>query len=309
MSSHELFHAWNILKIRPKEMMPYDFGKAPVFPTGFVAEGFTTYYGDLFLVQSGVFDYQWYFNELSTLFQRHFHNGGRLNNSVVDSSLDLWVDGYQVGAPNKKSSIYVEGAMVALTLDLMIRSKFNSRKSLNDVMSVLWNDFAKKDIGYSINDIQLICEDVYEESLSQYFEENVYGVKDKTELISKLLKEVGCELSIKSNENLLEGYLGLKTAEQDGTLVVMSIEEKSLGEKHFSFKDKIKKIDGELVTKDTIKGLKPGIHTFLIERQAKEQEISIEASDSLYLKIRRIEKIENPSAKQKDLFENWLNLS
>ncbi|QSE97946.1 M61 family metallopeptidase [Fulvivirga lutea] len=309
VSSHELFHAWNILKIRPKEMMPYDFGKPPVFPTGFVAEGFTTYYGDLFLVQSGVFDYEWYFNELNTLFQRHFHNGGRLNNSVVDSSLDLWVDGYQVGAPNKKSSIYVEGAMVALTLDLMIRTKFSSEKSLNNVMRVLWNDYAKKNIGYSIDDIQKISEDVYEESLEQYFQDYVYGVKDKTTLISDLLKELGCELSVKPNQNFLEGCLGLKTTEQDGALVVMSIEEKSLGEQFFSFKDKIKKINNENVSKESIKELKPGTYKFLVERQNEEIEFEINATDSSYLKVRKIEKLKNPSAKQKDLFENWLNLS
>ena len=48
VSSHELFHTWNIIRIRPQEMMPYDYTRENYFPTGFLAEGATTYYGDLF---------------------------------------------------------------------------------------------------------------------------------------------------------------------------------------------------------------------------------------------------------------------
>jgi predicted metalloprotease with PDZ domain len=70
ISSHELFHAWNIIKIRPVEMFPYDFSKENYFTTGFVAEGFTTYYGDLFLVRSGVISIEEYFSELNTTFQK-----------------------------------------------------------------------------------------------------------------------------------------------------------------------------------------------------------------------------------------------
>src|SRR5690606_21236898 len=93
VSSHELFHAWNIIKIRPKELSPYRFDKEVAFPTGYVAEGFTTYYGDLFLVRSNVFDHDTYFKELNLLFKRHYSNFGRLNYSLINSSIDLWVDG------------------------------------------------------------------------------------------------------------------------------------------------------------------------------------------------------------------------
>ncbi len=308
VSSHELFHAWNILKIRPKEMLPYDFGKPPIFPTGFVAEGFTTYYGDLFLVQSGVYDKQWYFNELNKLFQRHFLNFGRLNNSVVDSSIDLWVDGYQPSAPHKKSSIYAEGAMIALTLDLMIRQQSGNERSLDDVMRVLWNDYGKTDIGYTKEDILKACEQVFNGDLTTYFEDYVNGTKAKEDLVNELLNYVGCELSISPSEGLLERELGIKVMIDTSDCTVVMIAPGSIGENHFSIRDKILKINGESLTEDSLKNLKEGNLTFEIDRNYKIQDIDIETEGKSFLHKHTIVQKENPSQMQKDSFEKWLNV-
>jgi predicted metalloprotease with PDZ domain len=309
VSSHELFHAWNILKIRPKELMPYNFGQPAVFPTGFVAEGFTTYYGDLFLVQSGVFDKAWYFNELNKLFLRHFLNYGRLNNSVVDSSLDLWVDGYQPSAPHKKCSIYAEGAMVALTLDLMIRHLSNNKRSLDDVMRTLWNDFGKKEMGYSIEDIQQVCEQIYGASLKDYFQDHVYGTKPKEEIVQELLDTVGCILELTDSEQALERELGVKVTYDGTDCIAVLIAPDSLGENIFSVKDKILKINGQDPTEEYTKTLKGGKWDFEIERNYEHKKVEIETTGQSYWKKYSIIQKENPSQKQRDSFEKWLNVS
>ena len=95
VSCHELFHTWNIKYIRPKEMLPYDFSKENYARTGFVYEGFTTYYGDLLLLTSGVFSNEQYFETLEERLDKHFHNYGRFNLSVSASSFDTWLDGYK----------------------------------------------------------------------------------------------------------------------------------------------------------------------------------------------------------------------
>lgn len=79
VSSHELFHTWNVKYIRPAEMLPYDFTKENYARTGYVYEGFTTYYGDLLLLTSGVFTTDQYFETLEERLQKHFHNYGRFN--------------------------------------------------------------------------------------------------------------------------------------------------------------------------------------------------------------------------------------
>jgi predicted metalloprotease with PDZ domain len=91
VSCHELFHTWNIKYIRPVEMLPYDFTKENYARTGYVYEGFTTYYGDLLLLTSGVFNTQEYFDTLEERLTKHFHNYGRFNLSVAHSSWDTLV--------------------------------------------------------------------------------------------------------------------------------------------------------------------------------------------------------------------------
>lgn len=169
LASHELFHAWNIAKIRPKELLPYKYGQENYFETCFVAEGFTTYYGDKILFESGVISYEEYLHELETTFRRHFEEADNASQSLLESSFDLWVDGYEKGTPNKKVSVYSKGAIVAMILDLKIRKKYKEKKSLDDVMKKLWKIFGDQKRGYTYQDIQKICEKVYKESLQEFF--------------------------------------------------------------------------------------------------------------------------------------------
>lgn len=306
VSSHELFHAWNVLKIRPKELLPYDFNQPANFDTGYVVEGFTTYYGDLVLAQSHVFDQGWYFEKLNKLFERHFHNYGRLTNSVIDSCIDLWVDGYQSGAPNKKSSIYVEGAMIALTLDLLIRQNTGNEGSLDDVMRLLWKRFGKTKIGYDSKDVQKICEQVFGGDLSGYFEDYVDGVKPKENLLNDLLQYVGCQLKIEENDNVLERELGIKATISNDKLVVTQIQPESLGEELFSLRDKVLKINGQDSTNDKILSIKSDQMIFQIERNFEVVEFKADFKSESYFKKHTIAKLANPSKVQKDSFKNWL---
>ena len=109
VASHELFHVWNVKAIRPAEMYPYDYTKENYASTGYVYEGVTTYYGDLFLGRSGFFNLDEMLAEFSTRLQKHIDNAGRFNHSVSESSYDTWLDGYVPGIPGRKVSIYDEG--------------------------------------------------------------------------------------------------------------------------------------------------------------------------------------------------------
>ena len=102
VSLHELFHTWNIKKIRPQEMMPYDYTQENYFRTGYVAEGLTTYYGDYLLARAGVYTADEYFEELNGVLSKHFNDYGHQHYSVADSSFDLWLDGYKPGVPDRK---------------------------------------------------------------------------------------------------------------------------------------------------------------------------------------------------------------
>jgi predicted metalloprotease with PDZ domain len=211
VSCHELFHTWNVKYIRPIEMLPYDFSKENYARTGYVYEGFTTYYGDLLLLTSGVFNTLEYFNTLEERLIKHFHNYGRLNLSVAQSSWETWLDGYIPGAPYRKTSIYDEGNLVAFMLDVLIMKHSNNQKGLRDVCRELYNDFGKKQKGYSEKDLIAICEKMTGTSLKEFFDNYVYGTEDFEVPLQECFDYLDIEL-IKSPSLLIsESNYGFKT--------------------------------------------------------------------------------------------------
>ncbi|WP_234736472.1 M61 family metallopeptidase [Tellurirhabdus bombi] len=200
VSSHELFHTWNIIRIRPTELLPYDFTRENYFPTCFVAEGVTTYYGDLILRRSGVFSDEAYRKELHVLFKRHFEQSGRAAQSLVESSWDLWLDGYEKGVPDRKVSVYHKGAIAAMILDLHLRRKTNHQTTLDNVMRIMWERFGKPFIGYSLDDYRAVCEEVAGEKLDWYFDACIFSNQPLEMLLNDYLNFVGLQISYESGD-------------------------------------------------------------------------------------------------------------
>lgn len=215
VSSHELFHAWNIIRIRPTELLPYDFTKENYFSTCFVAEGVTTYYGDLMLRQSGVFSDEAYLKELQVLFKRHFEHNGRAFQSLTESSWDLWLDGYDKGVPDRKVSVYHKGAITALILDLHIRQLTNHARSLDDVMRLMWERFGKPFIGYTLDDYRAITELIAGEPLDWYYDLCIFGNQPLEAKLNEYLAWVG--LLIGYEEPTSEHPGGIRLLELDDT--------------------------------------------------------------------------------------------
>jgi len=213
VSSHELFHTWNIKYIRPTEMLPYDFTKENYARTGYVYEGFTTYYGDVMLYTGGVFNVNEYFNTLEERLTKHFHNYGRFNLSVAHSSWETWLDGYVPGAPYRKTSIYDEGNLIAFMLDVLIMKHSKNEKGLRDVCRELYNEFGKKQKGYSENDIKAICEKMAGASLTDFFTKYVYGTTDFETQLNECFNYLGWEFIKTPSAVLSESLFGFKTVD------------------------------------------------------------------------------------------------
>ena len=223
VSSHELYHTWNVKAIRPIELFPYDFTKENYSELGYLCEGVTTYMGDLFLLKSKVFSEEEYFNELDKQLQKHFDNPGRFNYSVAASSFDTWLDGYVPGVPNRKVSIYTEGCLIALVCDLMIIHHSKNNYKLDDVMKELYHEFAKKGKGVSINDYQTTLEKFAGKSLNELFENYVFGTNDYFPLLNKALSFIGLEIKITPNPKSYISNYGFKCVQNGEHFVVKSI--------------------------------------------------------------------------------------
>jgi predicted metalloprotease with PDZ domain len=251
VSCHELFHAWNVKYIRPIEMLPYDFTKENYARTGFVYEGFTTYYGDLLLLTSGVFNTQEYFITLEERLVKHFHNYGRFNLSVAQSSWDTWLDGYVPGAPYRKTSIYDEGNLVAFMLDVMIMKHTNDQKGLKDVCRELYNEFGKKQKGYSEKDLIAICEKMAGTSLKEFFDHYVYGTADFEIPLQECFTYLDIELVKTPSQLISESMFGFKTTDFGNNRKISLIAPDSLGWKAgLSIGDEIISVNGYTLKND-----------------------------------------------------------
>ncbi|WP_018341366.1 hypothetical protein [Cytophaga aurantiaca] len=183
--SHELYHTWNICKIRPSEMSPYNLFEAQYFNTGFVAEGITTYLGDYYVALSNIFNKKWYQEELNILLKRHFYSFGNHHLSLAESSFDLWVDGYDAGIPNRKVSIYVKGAIVAFLIDTAIRKTTSNKLTLRDMMLALWNTYKSEGKGYTEDSIATLFHSITSNQYTEDFKRWIYESGDlKTDLMN-----------------------------------------------------------------------------------------------------------------------------
>ena len=238
VSSHELYHVWNVKNIRPQEMAPYDFSRENYTQMGYVTEGVTTYMGDRILYESGVFSLNQYFEELQKLFQRHFHNDGRNNYSVAESSWDSWLDGYVVGAPARKVSIYVEGALIALICDAKIRKSTSYKKSLHDVMKSMYKGSDKLS-PYDKKIYKEKLESISKSSFDDVFNNLIYNTLDFSNYLESALEVFGWKYEIEKSKNWSWQY-GFKTKSTIGKVEIENVLEKSAAyNSPLVFKDQI----------------------------------------------------------------------
>ena len=143
--SHEYFHTWHIKRIKPAVFAPYDLQRESYTRLLWLFEGFTSYYDNLMLLRSGVIDLPEYLSLLGENITEVMRSPGRLKQTLSESSFDAWIKYYRPNenSPNATVSYYSKGALLALALDLTIRHASHQRRSLDDIMRVLWQQFGR----------------------------------------------------------------------------------------------------------------------------------------------------------------------
>ncbi len=175
--SHEFFHLWNVKRIRPDALGPFDYTKENYTKLLWVAEGITDYYSDLTLRRAGLITDGDFIGATARAIQALQNTPGRLVQSVEESSFDAWVKFYRPdeNTINSQVSYYDKGAILGLLLDLEIRKRSNGAKSLDDVMRTLYAEFFKKNRNYTPADFQKAAEAAAGGSLEDFFANYVRG--------------------------------------------------------------------------------------------------------------------------------------
>lgn len=143
--SHEYFHTWNVKRIKPAAFAPYDMERENLTRLLWIFEGFTSYYDDLMLRRAGLISETRYLEMLQKTIRGVLATPGHRHQTVAESSFDAWTKFYRPdeNTPNAVVSYYTKGALVALCLDLTIRMKTRGRRSLDDVMRLMWSKYGR----------------------------------------------------------------------------------------------------------------------------------------------------------------------
>ena len=178
--SHEFFHLWNVKRIRPDALGPFDYTQENYTKMLWVAEGITDYYADLALRRAGLISDNEFLSATARAMQALQNTPGRLEQSVEESSFDSWIKYYRQdeNSVNSQISYYEKGALLGLLLDLEIRKRSGGAKSLDDVMRYLYTEYFKKNRNYGPGDFQKACELMAGGSLDEFFNKFVRGKEE-----------------------------------------------------------------------------------------------------------------------------------
>jgi predicted metalloprotease with PDZ domain len=161
-AAHEFFHAWNVKRIRPRSLEPVDFTKEMWTRSLWFAEGVTSTYGAYTMVRTGLWSTQQFYGNLAAQISELESRPARRWQSVEQSSLDAWYEKYPVyNRPENSISYYGKGELVGVALDLLIRDRTDNRASLDDMLRLLNDEFARRGRFYNESeDLRAAAEEV-----------------------------------------------------------------------------------------------------------------------------------------------------
>lgn len=223
LAAHEHFHLWNVKRLRPVALGPFDYEKENYTTNLWIAEGFTTYYQSVIIRRTDLYPSQDFLNIMAADMSMVDNQPGTKVQSLNDASFDAWIKYYR---PNENSnnstmSYYNKGAVIAMLLDLEIIHNTQAVKSLDDVMKHGYNEFYKtKKRGYTDAEFKTTLESFTGSNLNDFYKKYVYGV-DSIDY-DKYLHYAGYKL-VNTLANSNDAFLGLKGVPGNGRNAVGSI--------------------------------------------------------------------------------------
>lgn len=180
IAAHEFFHAWNVKRIRPQSLEPIDYSREQYSRALWFAEGVSNTYEDYALERTGLWSKEQFYRNLAGQIETLQSRPARLWQSAEESSLDAWFEGFPDYAdPSRSISYYNKGDLLGVLLDLAIRDATDNRKSLDDVMRLMNDEYAKQGKFYKDSDgVRRAMEEVSGKDFSDFFARYVAGTDE-----------------------------------------------------------------------------------------------------------------------------------
>jgi len=223
LASHEFFHVWNIKRLRPAELGPFNYDDEVFTRSLWIAEGITDYYAELLVHRAGLSSQAEYLDALSNKIEELQTTPGRLVQPVDLASFDAWIKFYRPdeNTPNASVSYYTKGAVIGFLLDARIREASGGARSLDDVMRAAYRQFSGGR-GYTPDEFRTVAEQTAGLDLRSFWSEAVEGTAELD--YSAALDTLGLRFSAPPPAGRpARAWLGISTRNDGGRLVVTEI--------------------------------------------------------------------------------------
>jgi predicted metalloprotease with PDZ domain len=311
--SHEFLHAWNVKRLRPKGLGPFNYSSETYTKSLWVAEGITSYYDDHVLRRAGIYTLPEYLDAFAININMMKSLPGSRWQSAQESSFDTWIKFYKTDAnsPNATMSYYTQGAVIGWMLDLQIRKNTRGQKSLDDVMRKVYEEtYVREGRGYSEEEFEATTIKVGgEEGLREVFDSRVKGREDVD--FDEYLGYAGLRVDPKEDAGRERGFLGIRLNNDGGKAMVRTRLAGSPAEAMgLSVNDEIIGADGIRLGPEKlpfyISNKGPGARIRLLSaRNGMMLELSGELGKKPPFEY-RITPLKEATEAQKLLFRNWL---
>lgn len=220
--AHEVFHLWNVKRIRPDALGPFDYENENYTKLLWVAEGTTSYYEGVLLRRAGLTSDQDILNSKAGSISDLQNRPGRFETSLEEASMDAWIKYYRQdeNSVNNQISYYDKGEIVSMMLDITIRTSSNGTKSLDDVLKYLYDEFYKKNKNFTPADFQKASEMAAGKSLQEFFDKYVAGEGEID--YAGILSGIGLKVEV-SQPGKNRPYIGADTADEAGRLMIRTV--------------------------------------------------------------------------------------
>jgi predicted metalloprotease with PDZ domain len=177
--SHEYFHAFNVKRLRPIELGPFDYENPPSTSSLWISEGLTSYFGELIVVRAGLGSTEDYLRFLSSHIKQLQNAPGRLVQTLEQSSLDVWSSGTSGVGRDRATTVdyYVKGPVVGFLLDARIRRETAGKKTLDDVMRLAYKRYAGER-GFTPDQFRATASEVAGVDLKDWFRKAISSTEE-----------------------------------------------------------------------------------------------------------------------------------
>ncbi|WP_295720748.1 PDZ domain-containing protein [Mucilaginibacter sp.] len=310
--AHEHFHLWNVKRLRPIVLGPFDYDNENYTTNLWIAEGFTEYYQEIAVRRTNLYPPENYLDQIANEFNVLENLPGKDVQSVAESSFDAWIKAYR---PNENSnnttiSYYTKGAIIGMMLDLEIINNSNGKHSLDDVMKYMYITYYKtKKRGYTDAEFKKAFEMFAGKKLDDFYKKYINGV-DPVDY-NKYLGYAGYKIvdELADNNDAALGVVTGTTAAKK-VMVTNVIRGTAAYIDGINVNDEITAIDGNPITDAStmINGKKPGDKIEVtVNRDGQNITLPVTLLRNARVKY-KIVSIDNPTMPQLAVRKKWLSL-